>query len=303
MGSVSALTLLIPVAANLGGKTGYPYYLVIIRCMTPLQFSSYIDHLCHRSRKKYHVLLHCPARYGYENILRQIFERSDHRWPVHVSSAKFNTYLCHDVLSDSTDSDSSIAQFVHACFPRGPPAKVENCSNYLPCMKDTQGLARTILVLHIKPSAMYFTSDKLDNVSCNVSGRSKDCQNWRVCYSTHSSYSELKQFVTQFPAKKIIPTVVPRKVAEEEFIEEFNAFVRSISPADEAKRPGGRIDYGLDEYQQCDNLKRKEESSNEELPPSKSLKKEDSLKLVLEEDSPNLLEDIEENDENKSQEN
>ena len=36
MGSVSLLTLLIPVAANLGGKTGYPYYLVIIRFLMGL---------------------------------------------------------------------------------------------------------------------------------------------------------------------------------------------------------------------------------------------------------------------------
>ena len=31
MGGVSLLTLLIPEAAKLGGKTGYPYYLIIVR--------------------------------------------------------------------------------------------------------------------------------------------------------------------------------------------------------------------------------------------------------------------------------
>ena len=36
MGGVSLLTLLIPEAAKLGGETGYPYYLVIIRFLMGL---------------------------------------------------------------------------------------------------------------------------------------------------------------------------------------------------------------------------------------------------------------------------
>ena len=31
MGGVSLLTLLIPEAAKLGGNTGYPYYLIVVR--------------------------------------------------------------------------------------------------------------------------------------------------------------------------------------------------------------------------------------------------------------------------------
>ena len=36
MGGVSALTLLIPVTANAGGKDGYPYLLIIVRVLMGL---------------------------------------------------------------------------------------------------------------------------------------------------------------------------------------------------------------------------------------------------------------------------
>ena len=36
MGGVAGLSLLIPTAAKLGGHTGYPYYLVIIRVLMGL---------------------------------------------------------------------------------------------------------------------------------------------------------------------------------------------------------------------------------------------------------------------------
>ena len=42
MGGVAGLSLLIPTAAKLGGHTGYPYYLVIIRVLMGLCESSTI---------------------------------------------------------------------------------------------------------------------------------------------------------------------------------------------------------------------------------------------------------------------
>ena len=62
--------------------------------------------------------------------------------------------------------------------------------NRLPCQKDTP-----FEVLQIRPSAMYFKKDRIDKVIKCVGGES-----YRVCYSCHSSLSELKDFVKYFQA-------------------------------------------------------------------------------------------------------
>ena len=51
------------------------------------------------------VLLHLPAQYGSEAILRHIYEMSGAKWRIHVDPGKFNDYLCSDDLGDCTDAD------------------------------------------------------------------------------------------------------------------------------------------------------------------------------------------------------
>ena len=161
-----------------------------------------------RGRKKeYVVLLHPPARYGYENVLNNIYLRSSLEWRVHVPAIKFNTYLCHTSLNDCTDEDPDIARFVHACAARS--SLIEHCKNELPCRENNRNLS----VLHIKPSAMWFTSDKLEEGHCRQvfgAGDTKrsECLKYRVCYSTHASLSETEAFVKYFKPKKIVPCVL-----------------------------------------------------------------------------------------------
>ena len=162
-----------------------------------------------RGRKKeYVVMLHPPARYGYENVLNKIYLQSSLEWRVHVPALKYNTYLCHTSLTDCTDEDPSIARYVHACSHKSPI--IEHCKNVLPCRENNKNLA----VLHIKPSAMWFTNDKLVDGPCvQVFGpgdtKRSDCQKFRVCYSTHASFSEIETFIKFLKPDKIVPCVLP----------------------------------------------------------------------------------------------
>ena len=162
-----------------------------------------------RGRKKeYVVMLHPPARYGYENILNNIYLRSGLELRVHVPAIKYHTYLCHTSLTDCTDEDPSIARYVHACSHKSPI--IEHCKNVLPCRENNKNLS----VLHIKPSAMWFTNDKLvEGPSRQVFGAGdtsrSDCQKYRVCYSTHASLSEIQTFIKYLKPEKIVPCVLP----------------------------------------------------------------------------------------------
>ena len=50
----------------------------------------------------------------------------------------------------------------------------------------------------------------------------------RVCFSTHSSLSELERFVTHFAPKKVVPCVVPKRFQErlDQFQETFSALLK-----------------------------------------------------------------------------
>ena len=158
-------------------------------------------------RKKYVVQLHLPARYGYENILKAIYTRSGLRWRVHVSALKYDAYLNYARFSDPTDESAAEAEFVHACVEAGPG--IEECGNYLPCMKEAKNLA----VLHIKLSAMFFNNE-------NVSGSGGWCHRVTgadaagpaeklICYSNHSSRAELDTFIRHFAPARVVACVEP----------------------------------------------------------------------------------------------
>ena len=222
------------------------------------------------SRKKHVVLLHLPDPYGYEKIMMMIYNKSGGDWRVHVDNNKFNTYLCHDILSDSTDCDNTgDAQYVHACHKQSVPANLENCGNYLPCSPGAKNLS----VLHIQPSAMFFTSEKLESEGLSVKveaankSRDKDCERYRVCFSTHSSYKEIEEFIRYFPADEVIPCVTPPGVDQEEFNRLFSDFVKSLKSPD-ARSSEGSCDFDSQPLHSS-VMKRKADREQESPPPAK----------------------------------
>jgi hypothetical protein len=48
-------------------------------------------------------------------ILKDIYEKSNMRWRIHVSNSKFRDYLCSEDLGDCTEADPKLAQWIHAC--------------------------------------------------------------------------------------------------------------------------------------------------------------------------------------------
>ena len=155
-----------------------------------------------RKRHKHVVLFHLPAQLGSEAILRHIYEQSNNKWKIHIGHQKFEEYLCTDDLGNCTASDPNEAQWIHACSWRTEKKfRTQANQREIPCQDGP------FEVLHIRPSAMHFKTDKetKDDVIQRVGGDS-----YRVCYSCHSSLNELKAFVEYFQPKKIFPCVIPK---------------------------------------------------------------------------------------------
>ena len=64
-----------------------------------------------RHKHKHVVLLHLPAQFGSEAILRHIFDQSGQRWKIHVGHKKFQEYLCTDDLGGCTSSGKGTIKF------------------------------------------------------------------------------------------------------------------------------------------------------------------------------------------------
>ena len=171
------------------------------------------------------VLLHLPAQYGSEAILRHIYERSGAKWRIHVDPRKFNDYLCSDDLGDCTDADPELAQWIHACSwdkgdddQKAARKKKSSAQKFfpreIPCQRD-----KTYEVRQIKPSAMFFSRERIAYKSKENNGDEDEedggvrwhvgGQYYRVCYSCHSSLTELMEFVKYFKPKKVHPSVKP----------------------------------------------------------------------------------------------
>lgn len=179
-----------------------------------------------KQRAKHVVLFHLPAQYGSEAILREIYEKSQTKWKIHVPERKYVDYLCFDDLGDCTDDNPNLAQWIHACSKKDDASR--NGRN-LPCQSH-----EPFEVCQIRPSAMYFNEARLKatqprGVKC-VGGNY-----YRVCYSCHSSRDELMDFVRYFKPRKLIPSVIPQGYSLEEVLSQFAEVLEpsSIEPSPE----------------------------------------------------------------------
>jgi DNA cross-link repair 1C protein len=71
--------------------------------------------LLRNTRGKHVILLHLPARYGYERILQQIYEKSLKNWRVHINLDKWADYVCKGELMECTEKNPDKAPWIHAC--------------------------------------------------------------------------------------------------------------------------------------------------------------------------------------------
>ena len=133
-----------------------------------------------------------------------------------MKAANYQNYLCLDELRSCTSSDPRDAEWIHACswkdVNRGggedcEKGRARDCFSEIPCQSGK------FEVCQIRPSAMYFSKRNLaknDDPNGHVTRFDKGQGLYRVCYSSHSSRSELREFVGYFRPKKVIPSVKPR---------------------------------------------------------------------------------------------
>ncbi|XP_072529082.1 protein artemis isoform X3 [Salminus brasiliensis] len=155
----------------------------------------------------YHVVwLNCKAAYGYEYLFTNLGEEFTSQ--VHVNSLdtyrKMPEILCHVTTNRTTQ--------IHAC--RHPKDEELFRANRLPC-GCTAPDGTPLRIISIKPSTMWFGErTRKTKVIVRMGGSS-----YRACFSFHSSYSEIKDFLSYIGPVNIYPNVVPLGRTVEEVTE------------------------------------------------------------------------------------
>nr|XP_056702447.1 protein artemis [Euleptes europaea] len=166
----------------------------------------------------YHVVwLNCKAAYGYEYLFTNLSEELGVR--VHVNRLdmfkNMPEILCH-VTSDRHTQ-------IHAC--RHPRDDELFRGNRLPCGMISQD-GRRLHIISIKPSTMWFGERTRKT---NVIVRTGE-SSYRACFSFHSSYSEIQDFLNYIRPVNAYPNVIPVGMTEGKVIKILKPSCRSYSP-------------------------------------------------------------------------
>uniref|UniRef100_A0A8B9L770 Protein artemis n=1 Tax=Astyanax mexicanus TaxID=7994 RepID=A0A8B9L770_ASTMX len=185
------------------------------------------------SLSPYHVVwLNCKAAYGYEYLFTNLGEEFSSQ--VHVNSLdtykKMPEILCHVTTNRATQ--------IHAC--RHPKDEELFRTNRLPC-GCTAPDGTPLRIVSIKPSTMWFGErTRKTKVIVRMGGSS-----YRACFSFHSSYSEIKDFLSYTRPVNIYPNVVPLGRSVEEVTELLRPMCRKNSGRNEViYKPLGALKRG-----------------------------------------------------------
>ncbi|GAB0097834.1 protein artemis [Sergentomyia squamirostris] len=134
------------------------------------------------------VSLKTPGRYGQEYLFKEIHRRTGRS--LHVDVTNLSNYAHIPDMDGVVTIDGSKCQ-IHACW--------EFCH----CLKGGTKKIRTI-----KPTAMIWKNYKLsDGISQQISETFV-----RVCYSSHSSYEEIRDFILFLRPQRVELNVIPDAV-------------------------------------------------------------------------------------------
>ena len=153
------------------------------------------------------------SSYGYEYLMTEIARHF--RCKVHVSSKQYEKYeflpSVRNVLT--TDPKATNIHFCQADVISSVEENLEMCKrrknfdkSQLPCIQDLHHGKPEII--QIIPSVMYFTKSKVttkEMVFCESE------TTIRMCYSSHSSYEEIVDFLRAIKPENIFPSVCPNK--------------------------------------------------------------------------------------------
>ncbi|XP_006066060.3 protein artemis isoform X2 [Bubalus bubalis] len=215
------------------------------------------------SRSRYHVVwLNCKAAYGYEYLFTNLSEE----FGLQVDSSPLSQRgspehsLCHlyllplgrmdsgksplvhvdkldmfrnmpDILHHlTTDRDTQI----HAC--RHPKAEEYFQWNKLPCGITSKNRI-PLHTISIKPSTMWFGERTRKTNIIMRTGESS----YRACFSFHSSYSEIKDFLSYICPVNVYPNVIPLGTTMDKVKEILKPLCRSSQRTEPKYKPLGKL--------------------------------------------------------------
>ncbi|XP_027535296.1 protein artemis isoform X1 [Neopelma chrysocephalum] len=160
------------------------------------------------------VWLNCKAAYGYEYLFVNLSEELGIK--VHTNKPDMFRNMPEILCHLTTDRHTQI----HAC--RHPWD--DDCfrGNRLPCGLTCQN-GTPLHIISIKPSTMWFGERiKKTNVIVRTGERT-----YRACFSFHSSYSEIKDFLSYICPVNVYPNVLPLGGTEDKVMEILKPLCRS----------------------------------------------------------------------------
>ncbi|XP_026778477.3 protein artemis isoform X1 [Pangasianodon hypophthalmus] len=178
----------------------------------------------------YHIVwLNCKAAYGYEYLFTNLGQEFNSQ--VHVN--RLNMFRQMPEILDHVTTNR--ATQIHAC--RHPKDDELFRTNRLPCGSLAPD-GTPLRIISIKPSTMWFGErTRKTNVIVKMGGSS-----YRACFSFHSSYSEIKDFLSYISPVNIYPNVVPMGRTVEEVTELLNLMCRKHSGrAEVVYKPLGKL--------------------------------------------------------------
>uniref|UniRef100_UPI00358F571B protein artemis n=1 Tax=Myxine glutinosa TaxID=7769 RepID=UPI00358F571B len=173
------------------------------------------------SRSRHHIVwLECKSKFGYEFLFVNIAQRLHIK--IHVHEDKLQTFANVPEISQHLTTD--INTRVHAC-----PSF---------CKQSRPPCGAVGRVLTIKPTTMWFAMKSQEDLLVKI-----EDDFYRACYSFHSSYSELRDFVSYFNPVNVYPNVVPPGSTVKEVQERLSSFCHH--PKDRGEeivlRPLGKV--------------------------------------------------------------
>ncbi|XP_039733366.1 protein artemis isoform X1 [Pteropus medius] len=181
------------------------------------------------SRSPYHVVwLNCKAAYGYEYLFTNLSE--EFGLQVHVDKLDMFRNM-PDILHHLTTDRSTQ---IHAC--RHPKAEEYFQWNKLPCGITSKNRI-PLHTISIKPSTMWFGERTRKTDVIVRTGESS----YRACFSFHSSYSEIKDFLSYICPVNVYPNVIPIGATMDKVIEILKPLCRSPQSIEPKYKPLGKL--------------------------------------------------------------
>ncbi|XP_037702427.1 protein artemis isoform X3 [Choloepus didactylus] len=189
------------------------------------------------TRSPQHVVwLNCKAAYGYEYLFTNLSEELGVQ--IHVNKLDMFQNMPDILHHLTTDRGTQI----HAC--RHPKSEEYFQWNKLPCGITSKNRI-PLHTISIKPSTMWFGERTRKT---NVIVRTGE-SSYRACFSFHSSYSEIKDFLSYICPMNVYPNVIPMGATLDKVGEILKPLCRSSSQgAEPMYKPLGKLKRARSHY-------------------------------------------------------